>query len=500
MRTTPGACRDPRRAGMAGLAVLLVLLIAGSATILLLPNLTVRATEKWRADEDLRLRELDGLLVNGIKNTGTIPSATNWARFVAASAGMNLTNVEQVYPSFPADGSTRRVLLIDPALGATALPYVQTTAGLTGVFTNLATDAGRLMLISNTRRGLTLPVTNGPATSATVFNNLWNWANNPATKAPPSGWPATWTGRGDELHVERINLRELFHMASLNNVLYSVETNAVVNTPTRLNLTLLNSTLLTVYETNGTLIGVQRLTKNYQVDRTTTNTGPPVVHFKFSELAGSIATNSGSYGSVWNGVYTNSVLPGQTTPRPPTFPGFASNNYSAYFDGYRSYVETSRRYTNYLPSFTFAVWIAPETFKTYTIYVAGIRSVININLVQGSSGRSNYVRISTRFGSLSTHYPYALGQWRHFAATASGTQLRSYIDGEFKRSYSKATVNYSYSNIYTFRIGANPAMKSSGALTWNSYAHFKGGIDDVVFYDRVISTNEIKSLARGVIP
>ncbi len=514
MTPTRGASRERRQSGMAGLAIILVLLVATTAALIVAPNFVAKATEKKRTNEEQRLEQIAQALKISVRLTGTIPGANTWPDTVAAHAGMNRTNAEAVYPEFPTDTSTRRVLLIDPALGATTLPYVQDVntlldavkgvlgapTAILGTITNLASSSGRIMLISSTRRGLSLPVTNGPASGATAFNNIWNWGLNSATKAPPTGWPSTWTGKGDELHVQRIKLNELFHTVALKNVLYAIGTNGPAQTAlSLLNLTLLDTTLLTVYETNGNLYRAQRLTKNVNIDLSTSNSGQPVVHFKFSESSGAVATNSGTYGSSWNGIYTNSVLLAQTSLRPPSNPGFATNNYSAYFDGNKAYVETNKRYTNYLPAFTIATWIAPAQFSRSTIYIAGIRTTLNLNIYSSKAG-SNYVRLSSKYGgSLTTHYPYPLNQWHHITVTGSGTKLNSYIDGAFKKSLSKATANYYYYNTYTFQIGAHPAI-SSGMISWGSSPQYKGGIDEFVFYDRVLSTNEIRTLATGVIP
>jgi hypothetical protein len=50
-----------------------------------------------------------------------------------------------------------------------------------------------------------------------AFENLWNWSHNPATDAPPAGWPAEWQGNGEYLHVCRVNLAPLFRRVTLTN-------------------------------------------------------------------------------------------------------------------------------------------------------------------------------------------------------------------------------------------------------------------------------------------
>jgi hypothetical protein len=119
---------------------------------------------------------------------------------------------------------------------------------------------------------------------------------------------------------------------------------------------------------------------------------------------------------------------------------------------------------------------------------------------QSSTTKSNYIRLNSKYGgTITTHYPFPLKEWHHIAVTGSGAKMSTYIDGVLKTTYSKSVLNYYYSNAYTFQIGAHPAI-SSGKISWGTAPQYKGGIDEVVFYDRVISTNEIKKLASGVIP
>ena len=68
---------------------------------------------------------------------------------------MDLTEVQQVNPSFSADTNLTRVFLIDPNLSSGVLPYTQTATGLSGSQTNLLGTAARVMLVSNGKRGLT---------------------------------------------------------------------------------------------------------------------------------------------------------------------------------------------------------------------------------------------------------------------------------------------------------------------------------------------------------
>jgi hypothetical protein len=70
-------------------------------------------------------------------------------------------------------------------------------------------------------------------------------------------------------------------------------------------------------------------------------------------------------------------------------------------------------------------------------------------------------------------------------AEGDGRSLRLYLDGTLIKQLLRLTSDYSYDSGFTFRV---------------SSAQYGGGIDEVVLYDRAVTTNEIRALARGLIP
>lgn len=529
MKAPSGACLDRENlGGYAGLAIIIVLAALTTTALLLAPNLVKSRVQARQFDETRRLEIIADQLVRSIRSQQYIPSPTNWTVTLAEFTGLSRTAIEQVYPEFPSDTSTRRVLLLDPAIGKGTLPYTQGLAGLEGAFTNLAGAGSRGLIISSTRRGWSLPVSSGLASSTAEFDAIWNWNFDPATKASPSGWPSAWKGFGEELHVARINFGNLFHTVRMNNLLLVVETNRVslpiqakadlsalkellgelkgpfeqviqpITTPTEIKV--LDGTLLKIYETNGSFAQARRITSDAVYEFETTNSGPPVVHFKFLEVKGAVATNSGSYGSAWDAIYTNGVTLGVNEPAPPTFPSFPTNNTSVYFDGNKSYVETGKKLTNVLTAFTLAAWIRPEQAAKNTIYIAGIRNSLSLNIYTARKTGFTVIRISTKRGSnLAKAYPYSLKEWHHVTAVGTGSRLQLYFDGMLVAQKSFSTPNYFYDNGYTFRIGANPQLRR-GVTSWGFSQQYQGGIDELVFYDRAVTTNEVLKIASGVIP
>lgn len=223
--------RTTNKAGRAGYAVLgfmLVLFGLVIVGIVFAPNLVLKlVVEKNRDSEEQRIKRLGSAFDQSVQRGQAIPSHTNWITALTPFASMDQTEVEQVSPSYGADPNLMRVFLIDPNLSL--LPYVQSPAGLTGSQTNLLGSAARVMIISNTKRNLTLPVTSGLAASSGAFNAIWDWVFDPATQNPPSSWPGSWSGNGHFLHVHSINLANLFHRVTCRNLLYGMSTNTMTN-------------------------------------------------------------------------------------------------------------------------------------------------------------------------------------------------------------------------------------------------------------------------------
>jgi hypothetical protein len=186
-----------------------------------------------------------GLQAHIIRNH-TIPSATNWTTTIANVLGADSVSVSTNSRGFA------RIYLIDPNLrigtgvGA-ALPYAQTSAGST----NPASP--RILIISSLGIALPTGLNSGVASSATAFNNIWDATDGTV----PAGW--SWTGRGDDLRIQRINLAPLFVQLILNNDSpttghYAVDASSHLALPSNPFTTyLLLGTRLGLHSTDGTL-------------------------------------------------------------------------------------------------------------------------------------------------------------------------------------------------------------------------------------------------------
>src|SRR5436190_7650769 len=161
MKAIAGAFRNQaalRQSGYAALIYVFVVFGLVIVGIVLAPNLVLNLLAKKRDVEEQRLKRIGKAFEESVQSNLVIPSQTNWSTQVMAFANMDQTEVEQTDATFASDANLTRVYLIDPNLGSTVLPYAETTSGLTGSQTNLTGTAARVMIVSNTKRNLTLPV------------------------------------------------------------------------------------------------------------------------------------------------------------------------------------------------------------------------------------------------------------------------------------------------------------------------------------------------------
>jgi len=475
-------------AGYAGLMLLFVVAGLVIVGVMLAPDLVLKVKARNRDNEERTLNQLNQRLIRRIEKTQTIPAATNWSTMLLPFIGKDLDEVEKVFPGFATDSNIARVFLVDPGLTSGLLPYSQDVLGLTNSQTNLMGGYARVMLVANTKRSLTLPVTSGtPGSNA--FYSLWNWVYDPTTKAPPSAFPGSWSGAGEFLHVQRLNLASLFFRVTMNRLIYGVgETNTagnLVNSQTTYYF--LRGSRLVLADTNGTLKRIHVVNRDISFDFGGTSLGGPLGRWRFVETSGAIATNSGSLGSSAQGLFTNGVTLNVAGPQAPTFSGYSSNNTAAQFDGANQYIAATNNLMNNFIGFTIAGWINPSSADSNNQDLFGQPDIAGFGFT--TAGKVElYCDSDTK--KLHYFYPYSAGAWHHLTGVGDGSDMYIYVDGVQVASRTYATSSYG-SNNNPFYIGAK--VLSSGN-------YFNGLIDEVLVYDRALSAAEIAQLYAGNIP
>lgn len=187
--------------------------IAALAAALLVPTIR-RLDHLAREKEANTLATMAAAFKERAVTVRTIPNETGWAAAVAAVTGQQLNVITAN------ERGLARIFLIDPALrigdsAGAALSYTQKVTGhVFPTVTNSARPVSpRLMMVSSCSAPLPTNLVSGVGASsgAYSFNNLWTTAEG----AIPTGW--SWSGRADDLKIQRIDLSDLFVQVVLNN-------------------------------------------------------------------------------------------------------------------------------------------------------------------------------------------------------------------------------------------------------------------------------------------
>ena len=200
----PGAAH-PRADAFTLIEMVGVLVIITILAAILLPSLIKSLDRAALAAESEALRDMASGLVNLVSTEHRIPGTNTVFTDLATELGWlyseTATNAR----------NNQRVVMVDPALrlgvgaGAT-LPYVQNYRGSTNP------TSARVLILSSLGAPLPAIVYNPGASASSVFNLLWNSAD----QTTPTGWTASWGGDFDDLVIQRVNFDPLFVQLTLN--------------------------------------------------------------------------------------------------------------------------------------------------------------------------------------------------------------------------------------------------------------------------------------------
>ena len=182
-----------------------VLAVIAILAVALAPAMIRRISQANINREASDLATLADALKQQVLRQKTIPDAAGWVTLAQNELNLAPKNITTNAIGFA------RAFLIDPALtiGSTTagtLPFNQTSNGVPSLPVSV-----RFLLVSSLYKAL--PVSNGVPSTAS-FSNVWNTLDG----VVPAGWPAEWSGKGDQLRVQRLDLGSLFHRLILNPV------------------------------------------------------------------------------------------------------------------------------------------------------------------------------------------------------------------------------------------------------------------------------------------
>lgn len=494
----PGKCTE--RQGYALLVVLIVVGAAAAAATALMPQRLQQLTSE-RAEKELR--QLDRIrtgFLESVQMESEIPGRETWSVAVSKATGLSRKAIERVDPKFANDSTTARLFLVDPGLDQKLLPFRQSDSGLSGLSTNLLGANGRIIILSTTRRGTALPVTETSITQE-QFDALWDWVPDPATLNPPSGWPADWNRKAQSIHVARIPIRSLFAELEVTSLALGFGSGLLPVESIRVDKLITGTS--SYWLLKGTLARLSKLsllgpTINLTVQRDQTidfseeRTGPtPLAFFPFrgTSTTASVITNEGSLGAAWNGKRVDEAYTGATGPRSPAFSGFSNTNRCLDLSKSSGYVQTTGTLPYRLPKFTLAGWIYPDSISGDPAMAFGISSMMHVGIFQ-YSGRYYLYGKSRRGGTIYASYPYELKTWHHIALVGDGRYTKLYIDGTLAGYRRRFTFNYGRRSLTTFRLGDTRGY-------WTE--RYRGYLDDVLLLDQALTEEQLKMLATGAI-
>lgn len=195
-----------------------VLAIMGILAGMLAPPLLRQLRQAKSANEDANLEEVARAVAEGIKTTGTFPNPTLGA--TAAGGWANLASnytslgINQLLFVFGTNTSTERRFYLTPGLFTYLNNYGFSTP-VGGWSTNSFPPDAQIVLVSSSREDLLLACPTGANLGGNDVAWLKNFVKTPGANGLYAATNlnvvnASWTNRGEFLHVKTIDARPLF--------------------------------------------------------------------------------------------------------------------------------------------------------------------------------------------------------------------------------------------------------------------------------------------------
>jgi gliding motility-associated-like protein len=355
---------------------------------------------------------------------------------------LNACEVSQIYTSTNTDFATPSILTFNP------FPAQSSTCGVSKVL-----DAGA---------GYTSYLWNTGATSQTISPTINGEYRVTVTNA--AGCSASDTVSISLIKSDIIQANQtVCANTTLNLFIDSTFSGSVINVKSQMSANL-QTGLVAYYPFNGNATDISGnnnvLTAN-GVTLTTDRFGRSNSAYSFTNTQTSV-TN-----------YLKAVNP---TP-------FAKNTYtiSAWFNSRQFYPNIGGVTYNYQS----IVFYSPQWYNYGPAYHLALQHANN-SILEGG----NWTSANTNQGVTTANGSIVVNQWYHVVLSYDGTTIKMYKDGQLVGSRA-ATI--SYANQIQFLIGGAGDGPSPGGI----YGGFNGKIDDVGFWDRALTFNEVQELYNG---
>lgn len=206
--------------------------------------------------------------------------------------------------------------------------------------------------------------------------------------------------------------------------------------------------------------------------------GGPVAHWNFDEGRGITANDATGQG------HTGTLLHGAQWASDDTRGSFLS------FDGEDDRVSTLFTYAlSSSEDFTWSWWANQQSTGDTD------RNALMVGNRFGGTGSESleFIKFTPTQGEFrngsGASYDYediVSGDWHHYAMVKTGDSFQWYLDGEAQGA--AMTIAYSENDPLPFNIGGDDNNSTAGG---QANEHFRGFIDEVVLYDRAISSAEV---------
>lgn len=196
-----------------------------------------------RTREASDLVAISNALTLHILQNKSVPSTTTWKDVAAQWMQQPVARITTT------PRGQARAFIIDGGgwLGSTTLPWSQSRTGLTTL-----PSSPRVLIVSSISKPL--PVSSGQFLQI-AFDEIWNTPD----RAKPASWSG-WTGTGDDLLIQRVNLQPLFHrLVVVNRDASAVPPRVSIDNFVEVTNTipiLSSSTGLDAYYLNGSIVGL----------------------------------------------------------------------------------------------------------------------------------------------------------------------------------------------------------------------------------------------------
>ena len=188
------------------------------------------------------------------------------------------------------------------------------------------------------------------------------------------------------------------------------------------------------------------------------------------------AANYQSYpgsGTTWSDLSGNGN--NGTLVNGPTYDG--ANGGSLVFDGANDYINTSFEGILGTSARTFSIWFNPSILQNNNLLGYGTSAnheMWDILLYNG------YVGVHLYNSQAEAKTEYFIGEWQNIVFTYTHPTIYSYMNGEYKNSYTNNIINTG--GLYVLSIAKG---------VYGSYFYFEGKIGPTHIYNRALTASEI---------